>query len=102
MTIIGHAQVSTTDPARHLDTPSCRANTPGPGISALSAAIKEKIDQKGYGFIQRDDGGSHVFVHISAVERAGLHRLDEWQKLVFELVPNRKTGKSSAAKLRAL
>jgi CspA family cold shock protein len=43
-----------------------------------------------------------VFVHISAVERAGLHRLDEGQKLVFELVPNRKSGKSSVAKLRAL
>jgi CspA family cold shock protein len=57
--------------------------------------------QKGYGFIQPDDGGRDVFVHVSAVERAGLHQLKEGQKLFFEIVPNRKTGKSSAENLRA-
>jgi CspA family cold shock protein len=57
--------------------------------------------QKGYGFIQPDDGGNDVFVHISAVERAGMHGLNEGQKVVFEVVANRKTGKSSAENLQA-
>jgi CspA family cold shock protein len=56
--------------------------------------------QKGYGFIQPDDGGKDVFVHISAVERAGMQGLNEGQKVSFELVANRKTGKSSAENLR--
>jgi CspA family cold shock protein len=49
-----------------------------------------------------DDGGKDVFVHISAVERAGLHSLNEGQKVAFEVVADRKTGKSSAANLRAV
>jgi cold shock protein len=57
--------------------------------------------QKGYGFIQPADGGKDVFVHISAVERAGMDGLTEGQKITFELVANRKTGKSSAENLRA-
>ena len=57
--------------------------------------------QKGYGFIQPDDGGKDVFVHISAVERAGLYELREGQALSFEIVADRKTGKSAAANLRA-
>src|SRR5262252_7748516 len=56
--------------------------------------------QKGFGFIQPDDGGKDVFVHISAVERAGLRGLNEGQKITFEFVANRKTGKSSAENLR--
>jgi len=58
--------------------------------------------QKGYGFIRPDDGTSDVFVHISAVERAGLRALNEGQKVMFELVADRRTGKSSADNLRAL
>jgi cold shock protein len=58
--------------------------------------------QKGFGFIQPDDGGSDVFVHISAVERAGMYGLNEGQKVSFDVVANRKTGKSSAENLRAL
>jgi CspA family cold shock protein len=58
--------------------------------------------QKGFGFIQPDDGGNDVFVHISAVERAGMHGLNEGQKVAFEVVANRKTGKSSAENLRAV
>jgi CspA family cold shock protein len=57
---------------------------------------------KGFGFIQPDDGGKDVFVHISAVERAGMSNLNEGQKLEFEVVDNRKTGKSSAENLRAV
>lgn len=57
--------------------------------------------QKGFGFIQPDEGGSDVFVHISAVERAGMHNLNEGQKVEFEVVADRKTGKSSADHLRS-
>ena len=58
--------------------------------------------QKGFGFIQPDDGAKDVFVHISAVERAGLHGLNEGQKVTFDLVADRRTGKSSADNLRAI
>ena len=57
---------------------------------------------KGYGFIQPDDGGNDVFVHISAVERAGLRSLREDQAVSFEVTSDRKTGKQSAEQLRAL
>jgi CspA family cold shock protein len=56
---------------------------------------------KGYGFIQPDDGGNDVFVHISAVERAGLGTLNEGQKISYEIVADRRSGKSSADNLRA-
>ena len=55
---------------------------------------------KGFGFIQPDDGGSDVFVHISAVERAGIGSLNENDKLSYELEKDRKSGKMSAAQLR--
>jgi cold shock protein len=56
---------------------------------------------KGYGFIQPDDGGKDVFVHISAVERAGLRDLAEGQKIAYEIVADKRTGKSAAGNLRA-
>ena len=56
---------------------------------------------KGFGFIQPDEGGSDVFVHISAVERAGMRSLNEGQKVSFELEKDRKTGRSSAVNLQA-
>ena len=56
---------------------------------------------KGFGFIQPDDGGKDVFVHISAVERSGMHSLNEGQKVSFEVVANRRTGKSAAENLQA-
>ena len=58
--------------------------------------------QKGFGFIQPEDGGNDVFVHISAVERAGMHSLSEGQKVSFEVRADRRTGKSSADNLRAV
>jgi CspA family cold shock protein len=58
--------------------------------------------QKGFGFIQPDDGSKDVFVHISAVERAGMQSLNEGQKIEFEVVADRKTGKSSADNLRSV
>lgn len=58
--------------------------------------------QKGYGFIESADGGPDVFVHISAVERAGLTSLRDGQKVNFELVADRRTGKKSADQLQAI
>ncbi len=57
--------------------------------------------QKGFGFIQPDDDSKDVFVHISAVERAGMTSLDEGQKLSFEVVADERSGKASAEELRA-
>ncbi|ATQ42883.1 cold-shock protein [Caulobacter mirabilis] len=57
---------------------------------------------KGFGFIQPDDGGNDVFVHISAVERAGLRSLNEGQKVSYELEQDRRSGKMSAGQLQAL
>ena len=58
--------------------------------------------QKGFGFIQPDGGAADVFVHISAVERAGLSGLNEGQKIGFELERDAKSGKMSAGQLQAL
>jgi cold shock protein len=55
---------------------------------------------KGFRFIQPDAGGADVFVHISAVERAGLNGLNEGQKIAYEIVADKRTGKSSADKLK--
>ncbi|MCC7482762.1 MAG: cold-shock protein [Hyphomicrobiales bacterium] len=57
--------------------------------------------QKGFGFIQPTSGGPDVFVHISAVERAGLGSLNEGQKISYEIVTDRRNGKSSADRLQA-
>jgi CspA family cold shock protein len=58
--------------------------------------------QKGFGFIAPDDGGKDAFVHISAVERCGLGNLREGQKVGFELISDRKSGKMSADSLKIL
>jgi cold shock protein len=58
--------------------------------------------QNGFGFIEPEGGGQDVFVHISAVERAGMSTLNEGQKVSFEVVADRRTGKSSADNLRAV
>jgi len=63
--------------------------------------VKWFNSQKGFGFIQPVNGGKDVFVHISAVERAGMSSLSEGQKVSYEVVADRKTGKSSAENLRA-
>jgi CspA family cold shock protein len=66
-----------------------------------TGTVKWFNSQKGFGFIQPDDGGKDVFVHISAVERAGMHGLNEGQKISYEVIADRKTGKSSAQNLVA-
>jgi CspA family cold shock protein len=62
--------------------------------------VKWFNSQKGYGFIQPDAGGPDVFVHISAVERAGLRQLNDGQKISYEIVADRRSGKSSADQLK--
>jgi len=64
----------------------------------VTGTVKWFNSQKGYGFIQPDSGGKDVFVHVSAVERAGLGSLNEGQKVKFEVVANR--GKESADNLQ--
>ena len=64
-----------------------------------TGTVKWFNTQKGYGFIQPDDGGKDVFVHISAVERAGLKGLKDGQKITFELITDKRTGRTSAGNL---
>ena len=65
-----------------------------------TGTVKWFNDQKGYGFIQPDQGGRDVFVHISAVERSGLPGLREGQKVSYEVQADRRSGKESAANLK--
>ena len=57
--------------------------------------------QKGFGFIQPDDGGKDVFVHATALERAGMLDLSEGQKVSFEIEQDRRTGKTAAGNIQA-
>ena len=66
-----------------------------------TGTVKWFNSQKGFGFIQPEDGSKDVFVHISAVERAGLQQLNEGQKISYELVEDRRSGKMSADRLQA-
>ncbi len=66
-----------------------------------SGTVKWFNSTKGFGFIQPDDGGADVFVHISAVERAGMGNLAEGQKISYELQTDPKRGKTSAENLQA-
>jgi CspA family cold shock protein len=68
--------------------------------TSTTGTVKWFNPQKGFGFIQPDDGGKDVFVHISAVERARMSSLQEGQKLSYEVVADRRSGKSSAEQLR--
>ena len=71
-------------------------------VSSVNTGIVKWFNsQKGFGFIQPADGGNDVFVHISAVERAGMSTLNEGQKVSFDIVADRRTGKSAAENLRA-
>ncbi len=64
--------------------------------------VKWFNDQKGFGFIKPDEGGSDVFVHISAVERSGLRTLAEDQAVSYELLKDERRGKTSAVDLKVL
>ena len=66
-----------------------------------TGTVKWYNADKGYGFIQPDNGQNDIFVHISAVERAGLRTLKEGQKVSFEVVTDKRTGRASAGNLAA-
>ena len=65
-----------------------------------TGTVKWYNDQKGYGFIQPDNGGKDVFVHATALERAGLRGLAEGQKVSYDVEADRRNGKESATNLK--
>lgn len=88
-------------PQRSFDRAAPRSfdRTPGgPG----DGVVKWFNPTKGFGFIQPNDGGGDIFVHISAVERAGLTGLNEGQAVSYDLEQDRRSGKTSATNLRVL
>ncbi|CAH2409176.1 putative cold shock protein y4cH [Mesorhizobium prunaredense] len=74
---------------------------PRKGFVMSTGTVKWFNATKGFGFIQPDDGSADVFVHISAVERAGMRDIVEGQKLGYEMVRDNKSGKMSADQLKA-
>lgn len=70
-------------------------------ITMTTGTVKWFNPAKGFGFIQPDNGGPDVFVHISAVERAGMASLNEGQKLGYELERDQRSGKTSAGQLQS-
>jgi cold shock protein len=70
-------------------------------MSMAKGTVKFYNGQKGFGFIQPDDGGKDVFVHATALERAGIRNLMEGQTVFFDVEEDRRTGKVAAANLRA-
>jgi len=71
------------------------------GVPMNTGTVKWFNAAKGFGFIQPENGGGDTFVHISAVERAGMYSLTEGQKLTYDLEQDRKSGKMSACNLQA-
>jgi CspA family cold shock protein len=99
----GAPPARTERPARSFDRPRPSFGSGGGGGGAGgsgSGVVKWFNQTKGFGFIQPNDGGGDVFVHISAVEQAGLHGLNEGQTVSYELEEDRRSGKTSATNLR--
>jgi len=90
---------------RHFDRVAHRGrvNTQDPegDTDMATGVVKWFNGQKGFGFIQPDDGGQDVFVHISAVERANMSSLNEGQKISYELEKDPRNGKTSAGQLQS-
>src|SRR5947209_3874095 len=82
--------------------PIRRAQPSAKGKFMTTGTVKFYNDQKGFGFIQPDDGGKDVFVHATALERAGIRGLREGQKVTFEAQTDSRSGKIAADKLEAL
>jgi cold shock protein len=98
--------VAANDPSI-IETTACEYGFTGiilplKGFVMSVGTVKWFNSTKGFGFIQPDDGGNDVFVHISAVERAGLRGLNEGQKVSFELARDKRSGKMSAENLQAV
>ncbi len=74
----------------------------GKGIVMANGTVKFYNDTKGFGFIAPDEGGNDVFVHASALERSGMRGLVEGQKVSFEVVADRRSGKNAAENIQAL
>ena len=72
----------------------------GKELVMATGTVKWYNETKGYGFIQPDAGGKDVFVHASALERAGLRGLAEGQKVSYDIESDRRTGKESASNLK--
>jgi CspA family cold shock protein len=70
------------------------------GNSMQTGTVKFYNDQKGYGFIQPDNGGKDVFVHATALERAGMRGLSEGQKVSFDTQEDRRTGKIAVGNIQ--
>jgi cold shock protein len=70
------------------------------GFSMTTGTVKFYNDQRGFGFIQPDDGGKDVFVHATALEAAGMRGLVEGQKVSFEVRTDERSGKQAAANLQ--
>ena len=85
-----------------LDADSATLTVEDNGIGMATGTVKWFNTEKGYGFIEPDQGSGDVFVHISAVQRAGLNTLNEGQKVSYDVAQDRRTGKSSADNLQAL
>jgi cold shock protein len=92
------------DPLRKFDLNAYpgRENSCPKGTTMQTGTVKWFNGQKGFGFIEPEDGGKDVFVHISAVERAGLTSLQEGQKVSFELERDARSGKTSAGQLQSV
>jgi CspA family cold shock protein len=104
--------VHVSEPFSKIDQPTKVADPSAPKsyvhlvsertFAVSTGTVKWFNSQKGFGFIQPTDGGTDVFVHISAVERAGMSTLNEGQNVSFDIVADRRTGKSAAENLRAV
>jgi cold shock protein len=83
-----------------VGAPAALEQPPQGEMAMATGTVKWFNATKGFGFIQPTDGGTDVFVHISAVERAGMRDLNEGQKISYDVVADRRTGKSSADNLK--